>query len=301
MHWTSALLHGSCSSGVFVLLVEMPKAWADNSWGSEMKGGSKVAKLAAAKHSFNTTWCHHPALRAQPPFYCAFQDLPLSSTTWAINNNSPGPDSEVFRFQCLHLGCLWQILVLSQRAPKESYWKSNYPKGFSFPAVTRSDIKGKRDVSTALGECWGSPWAPPHPPLLFREDLSKGGEGFCNSRLQKRLPTNVFVLHNNAVNRSVSLYKTSHSPWHRLFPASSCCYSCVSLLIAHPPLLGSQGGKKLLLPGAAGRCCTRDFKPPSSHLSPPPHATFSFYFWEAGISQHKETAAVLGEKSPVTP
>lgn len=69
--------------------------------------------------------------------------------------------------------------------------------------LTKSDIKGKREVSKeALGESWASS-AHPHPPLLFREELLEGGGG--EAGVMKRPPTNVFVLHNSAVN-SFSLY-----------------------------------------------------------------------------------------------
>lgn len=39
------------------------------------------------------------------------------------------------------------------------------------------------------------------------------------------------------------------------------------------------------------------FQAPSSHLAPGPHPIFSFYFGNAGISEYKETAAVLGKKN----
>lgn len=70
--------------------------------------------------------------------------------------------------------------------------------------LTKSDIKGKKEVSKeALGECWATLSAHPHPPLLFREELLEGGGG--EAGVMKRPPTNVFVLHNSAVN-SFSLY-----------------------------------------------------------------------------------------------
>lgn len=118
--WTSALLCGSCYSGVFVLLVEMPKVWAGNSWGSGIKRGSRTAKLATARPNFNKTWCHHPDLGAQPPFYSTFQDLPPSRTTWTTNNNNPGAGSEAFGFQCLLQGCLIFVLYQGALSPIEN-------------------------------------------------------------------------------------------------------------------------------------------------------------------------------------
>lgn len=48
-------------------------------------------------------------------------------------------------------------------------------------------------------------------------------------------PANVFVVHNSAVNRTVSLHINSHSPWHSKFFPFSCSYFCISLLVAHLP------------------------------------------------------------------
>lgn len=110
----------------------------------------------------------------------------------------------VQKFSVSLSGCLQQIFVLSQRAL--SPIKNPTTQCFLIPSCYK--IWSKR-----LKGSFHSPWwvlghsLSSSTPITLLQRRSVGGE----AGVMERPPTNVFVLHNNAVNRTVSLCKRLHS------------------------------------------------------------------------------------------
>lgn len=78
------------------------------------------------------------------------------------------------------------------------------------------------------------------------------------------------------VSGAVSPHVSTHSLYHSKFLPFSCL---------------------LLEDEAAGRCCRKWFPSHPPPIAPTPTHSFLFIFREAGISQDKETAAVLGKRN----
>lgn len=183
------------------------------------------------------------------------------------------------------------------------FWKFNHQPGFLFLAATRSDVKCKREPSTALGKRWVTVRAHTHLQFSAGQDCWEVEEG--KPPLLKEQPTYVFVVHNSAMNTTVYLHITSHLPCHGkffflillLYLPASCLSPFSTPLLGIPSQPWSHAGpaqqqeRCSSCQGLLEDAAESGFKPP------PPHTTFSFYFWGAGISWDKETAAVLGKRN----
>lgn len=195
----------------------------------------------------------------------------------------------------------------------ESFSKSNHQTGFLFPAAIRSDIKGKRELSTALGKCWVTLWAHPHQSLLCKEGLS--GEGGAEAGVIERASSHQCVCgpqqcceQNSFSSHNLTLAMTQEILFFflllLLYVPASCSSPFPTLLLGSQSQPRScagpaqQQGRSSSCQGLLEDAAMSGFKPPSS--LPSPHTTFSFYFWEAGISQDRDCSCV-GEKKPVTP
>lgn len=166
----------------------------------------------------------------------------------------------------------------------ESFSKSNPQNWFLIPSCYKIWYKSWEGTFHSPWQALGHSLSSSTPITPLAEKVScEEEEG--KMVLPKGHPTNVFVVHNRAVNRTMSLHITSHSPVHSKFFPLSCFYFFISLLVAHlpfppfyweaipshGPMLGQLSSQEEVpLASACWKMLPRVVSsPPSSHLSHP--------------------------------